>query len=70
MVMASKRRLRRRQCGDKKPYGTWDLAVSAAIRYRRRTGHFMRAYPCPFSGKKKHFHIGHEDQLSKYSPLD
>jgi len=68
--MASKRRLRRRQCGNKEPYDTWDLAVKAAIAYRRRTGHFMQAYFCPFSGKKKDFHFGHVDKLARYHPMD
>lgn len=52
--MASKRRLRRRQCGDKTPM-TEDAAWSLA-RARWKQGVRFHAYRCPFC---KHWHVGH-----------
>lgn len=56
--MASKRRLRRRQCEGKVKHATAENAAIAIRKVHRAKGHQgqMHAYRCPFCGQ---FHVGH-----------
>lgn len=57
--MASKRRIRRQQCGTKKRYDDMRAAEGAArtlMRLAMNRGGQLRGYRCGFCGK---FHIGH-----------
>jgi len=55
--MASKRRVRRRTCGDKQAFSQQGEAVAFLISYKRRTAEYnIRTYKCPFCHQ---WHIGH-----------
>jgi hypothetical protein len=54
--MASKRQVRRRECGDKKRYASSADAVAAAGRIGRAKGEKLVAYRCRFC---RQYHIGH-----------
>lgn len=61
--MASKRRLRRRQCGSKVRYPTREMAKDAmcsVIRNGRKHGGWLHVYPCRFCGG---FHYGHRPKI-------
>jgi len=58
--MASKRRLRRRSCANKKQYTRGD-AIKAA-KQRRAKGVWIHAYHCAFGD---HWHIGHPTKQAK-----
>ena len=53
--MSSKRRRRRRECGDKHHYADEAEALEAARR-RAKAGHRVEPYKCQFG---PHWHIGH-----------
>lgn len=53
--MSSKRRLRRRRCGHKRPYPNRTAARAAIHHQRHKWTQHMSAYPCPHCG---HYHIG------------
>lgn len=55
-AMASKRRIRKKQCVGKCKYDSLAFAESMALRARRRTSDDIRAYACGGCGG---FHIGH-----------
>lgn len=59
--MASKRRQRRKQCGDKIPH-SHQTAVQEAIRRSRAAGavEVFDAYPCPVCGA---WHVGHRPKF-------
>lgn len=57
--MASKRRIRRKQCGRKMRFKTYDLAANvmySLIRSDKMRGGFLQVYGCRFCGG---FHFGH-----------
>lgn len=56
--MASKRRLRRKQCAGKNRHKTHEAALIEIRMIRKRYGHQgqVNPYRCPFCGA---FHIGH-----------
>lgn len=57
--MASKRRIRRKQCGRKKRFDNHDLAMDAMhslIRSGKKDGGFLHIYSCRFCGG---YHFGH-----------
>jgi hypothetical protein len=58
--MASKRRLREKQCGDKRKY--WDEAKANADRYPDRMD--LQAYRCKFCHR---FHLGHPTKAARIS---
>jgi len=43
-------------CSRKLAYATYDLALEAAIKYRKKWGSFMQVYQCYHCGD---YHIGH-----------
>lgn len=49
--MASKRRIRRKQCGDKQKYDGESSALAFAIAHLRRTGQYRRIYRCSWCHK-------------------
>lgn len=53
--MSSKRRRRRRECGEKRHYANLAEAQEVALR-RRKPGERLRPYKCRFG---PHWHIGH-----------
>ncbi len=53
--MASKRRLRRKQCDGKEQYNSENAHTEASRRFGI-SGAFIRAYRCSFGN---HWHIGH-----------
>lgn len=55
MVMASKRRLRRKGCDRKQVFNKEDAGLHARRRFGQ-TGQFIKAYKCSFG---HHWHIGH-----------
>ena len=63
--MASKRRLRRRQCEGKKRYTSRAEAVTAAINYQRKFGARKNAYNCKFC---KGWHFGTQPWKMRGSP--
>lgn len=54
--MASKRAIRRRECGHKKRYENQTLAVKQLINLKRKDNDRMRSYRCRFCGG---WHVGH-----------
>lgn len=56
--MASKRRLRRKQCEGKIRYASTESAVNGIRLLHRKYGHRgqLKAYRCPFC---RYWHIGH-----------
>lgn len=54
--MASKRRLRKRQCEGKIRYTTMEQAIAQAKNLRRRSGIVYDAYKCPHACGG--FHVG------------
>lgn len=54
--MASKRRVRRKQCSRKMRYDRDQAAAMAAKAYHRTGGEKIRAYHCGHCGQ---WHIGH-----------
>lgn len=59
--MASKRRLRRKACGNKQRFATQDAAIAALRALTRSRGWhgYMAPYRCSFCGG---FHYGHPPQ--------
>lgn len=57
--MSSKRRLRRKACSGKVAHSTEAAAVAASKALYRKTGEFVQAYRCKYSGKHPHWHVGH-----------
>lgn len=62
--MASKRHIRRKQCGDKIKYKTAEKAWNSAHQKTRKTGEKYVAYKCKWCSTKqqKYYHIGHESK--------
>jgi rubrerythrin len=60
--MASKRRLRRKACGDKQRHDSEDAAKRHAIHLRKKTEVYYQTYKCKFCGK---WHIGRPDRKTK-----
>lgn len=63
--MASKRHVRRKQCGKKQRFTTRDTAkdaMYALIRKNKTGGGYLHIYPCCFCGG---FHFGHAPGSSK-----
>jgi len=55
--MASKRRQRRNQCGNKRRYATFEEARANMLRMNRQTKEYgMTPYRCSFCGQ---YHYGH-----------
>ena len=54
--MASKRQLKRKECGDKVRYETQTLAVAS----NKRQGMETHTYKCRFGN---HWHIGHQRMM-------
>lgn len=54
--MASKRRLRRKTCGNKQAFNTQAEAVAFLISFQRRKDQNAASYKCAFCHK---WHIGH-----------
>jgi hypothetical protein len=54
--MASKRHVRRRECGDKKGFSTLDEAMEARRKAQRQGRNWITHYRCKWCGK---YHIGH-----------
>ncbi len=61
--MASKRRIRRKSCGNKRRYMSGKEAQDAAIMLRRRTGDYTEVYKCPWC---QHYHHGHITAAKKH----
>jgi hypothetical protein len=59
--MASKRRLRRKSCGSKRRFNTYQEAASAMVRMkiRTKTRDDLHTYACKFCGG---YHFGHTTQ--------
>lgn len=55
-ALAARRNHRRRSCQHKRRYPCRWKAERAALAARRRTGHWIAAYPCLYCGG---WHIGH-----------
>lgn len=64
--MASKRNLRRKQCGDKHRFETLDGAAQEARRVANGTGGWLEAYRCPFCGGH---HYGHPNARQRQSSI-
>lgn len=63
--MASKRRLRRKACTNKKAYATHQEGVTASVILHKTTGtHSLNVYKCQFSG---HYHVGHQPASVRYA---
>lgn len=60
--MASKRRIRRKQCQGKIRHVDMESANKAAFVNRRNTGEKLFAYGCKFCGG---FHIGHQSRKQR-----
>jgi hypothetical protein len=58
--MASKRRLRRKQCGNKLVHDRQDALYHAHL-LRQKTGDHVTAYKCPFGS---HWHVGHAKETA------
>jgi hypothetical protein len=54
--MASRRRLRRRSCGEKASYASEDEAREAVRQLGRKGGTWLRQYRCRFC---RRWHLGH-----------
>jgi hypothetical protein len=54
--MASKRRIRRKECGDKQRYSDSKQAKTAAFLISRKTGEKLHSYDCKFCNG---WHVGH-----------
>lgn len=54
--MASKRRLRRKACGNKVKHATHDEAILVAHKTARKYKQRLSAYKCKYCGS---YHVGH-----------
>lgn len=63
--MASKRRIRRKECGDKHRHATRAEAVSHLVSLRKsgRVSGDIHAYRCPWGD---HWHVGHSGNRPKW----
>jgi hypothetical protein len=55
--MASKRHVKRKQCGDKRRYPDIKAAKTASVLLFQRTGSKLQSYYCKYC---RHWHIGHK----------
>jgi hypothetical protein len=64
--MASKRRVRRTECGKKRKFTTAHEANSFLAYMHRTKGEVMHTYRCPHCA---HYHVGHFDGTPTFNGL-